>query len=117
MRRESQRLTLSVEELRHIVENSSSPLPSPRHGGGNSNTKEEKGRVNNDMNADESKDNERRPGTVSQCGTEEDHMSMLLEGGENVHGGGLPPSKQLTVDTTVNSPGSSLNSKLYSGGD
>jgi len=81
LRRESQRLQLSVEELRSIVE-AQTPTNSPRNiNNGAINSSISRGGIAPPVGLHtvkelrESKD-DIRPGDVSECGTEEDHLNM-----------------------------------------
>jgi CRP-like cAMP-binding protein len=87
LRRESQRLTLSVEELRTIVEGSGTgitPTNSPRNNTDAINSMMSRGGVAapddvhqvKEIRETKDSDNITRPGVVSDCGTEEDHLNM-----------------------------------------
>lgn len=93
LRRESQRLTLSLEEYRGIVEERDSPRNEGeaeifgRQQGGSLTVREQtrhlsRGGVSSESESkhfeESGNDVEKvaRPGTISECGTEEDHMTM-----------------------------------------
>ena len=113
LRRESQRLTLSLEEYRGIIEERDSPRHESeaesfgRQQGGPMTVREKtrqlsRGGVSSES---ESKHFEKsgngvektaRPGTISECGTEEDHMTMKT-----------PRSSMVDVNNTAGIPSES----------